>query len=216
MTNNISFLLYSQDEFSPFDSTKQVRIHIVIKDHEAFLRVLQLPESAEFSTLFIGSVDGNCSGGLQLDQTLLGKQAIRISVGDRCTDGDTLVMMIKGQFNSIDYPPVYVTPGNYTAHFGESCYVLSCIPKNDPWMPYVEEPYLICEDYYYLNPENCKIYKGKRLIHYSRFDACDLQNFCLISSYEQYMDKNNVRHSGSELIRKKRIDLKQWDIEQFQ
>jgi hypothetical protein len=211
----LPFISFSQNEFPLLDSTEQVRIRVEITGNEAFLRLLQLPESAEFSIMHIGSVNGDCSVAFRLEPSLLGQQAIRFSVGDRCTDGDTLVMMIQGQYNSMDYPPVYIMPGTFTVRFGENCYVLSCIPKNDPWMPYVKEPFLLSEDYYYLNPGNGKIYKGKRLIHYGRFDACDLQDFRLISPYAWYFDKNKVSHSGSELIRKRKVDLKEWDIEQF-
>lgn len=206
---------FSQDEFPPLDSTDQVRIHIEINGKEAFLRLLQLPERAEFSVLQLGSVNGDCSNVLQLAPDLVGKQAIRFSVGDRCTDADTLVFSIKGQFNSIDYPPVYLMPGTYTVHLGVNCYILSCIPKSDPWMPHAESPYLLSEDLHYLNPKTGKIHRGKRLIHYGRFDACDLENFRIISSYEKYLDKNNTMHLGSELIKQKKIDPEKWDLERF-
>jgi hypothetical protein len=70
-------------------------------------------------------------------------------------------------------------------------------------MPHSEQPFLLSEDLHYLNPKNGKIYRGKRLIHFGRFDACDLEGFHLISPYANYYNKNNVMYLGSELIKKK-------------
>jgi hypothetical protein len=219
MKNLLFFLLpffsLAQEDFKELDSSQQVRIRLEIIHNEAFFRFLQLPESAEFSVLYLESLNGDCFTGIRLEPSLLGMQALRIDLGDNCTSSDTLLLRIDGQYNHFDYPPFLFLPGSYYGNLGENCYVLSCIPQNDPWMPHAEQPYLLSEDLHYLNPKNGKIYRGKRLIHYGRFDACDLEGFHQINSYAKYYDKNNVMYLGSELIKKKKIDLKDWDLGGF-
>ena len=184
MKNILFFLLpffsFAQEEFKALDSSQQVRIRLQIIHHEAFIRFLQLPESAEFSVLFIESLNGDCNTGIHLEPSLLGMQALRIELGDNCTNSDTLLLRIQGQYNNLDYPPVLFLPGSYYANLGENCYILSCVPDNDPWMPHAEQPYLLREDLYYQNPKNGRIRRGKWLIHYSRFDACDLEDWRFI------------------------------------
>jgi hypothetical protein len=210
------FRLIAQDEnMRPVDSTEFVRIHVMIGGDQVFVRILQLPESSEFGYLIFNEVNEQCSGGLELNPAIIGKQHTLISLKNSCSESDTFVFIVQNRFeNRMKYPPILFRPGQDHSElvFGEGCYKMSCIPQNDPWMPYVEEPFLISKKNYYLNPENGRIMSGKRIIRNGLFTACELESWIPIEEFGSYSDKNMKIYSGRELIAMKRLKMKEWDI----
>lgn len=211
-----SFRLIAQDEnMRPVDSTEFVRIHVMIDGDQVFVRILQLPESSEFGYLIFNEVNEQCSGGLELNPAIIGKQHTLISLENSCSASDSFVFIVQNRFeNRMKYPPILFLPGQDHSEliFGKDCYIMSCIPQNDPWMPYVEEPFLISKKNYYLNPENGRIMSGKRIIRNGLFTACELESWKLIEVFGSYTDKNMKIYSGRELIAMKRLKMKEWDI----
>ncbi len=214
-----SLTSFAQDEnFQPIDPTEFLRIHVMIEGDQVFLRILQLPESSEFGYLIFNEVNETCSGGLELNPAIIGQQHTLISLKNSCSESDTFVFIIQNRFeNRMKYPPILFRPGQDHSElvFGEGCYKMSCIPENDPWMPYVEEPFLIAKKNYYLNPENGKIMSGKRIIRNGLFTACELESWILIEEFGSYADKNRKIYTGRELIAMKKLKLKEWDFNAF-
>ena len=214
-----SLTTLAQDEnFLPIDSTEFVRIDVMISRDQVFVRILQLPESSEFGYLIFNEVNETCSGGLELNPAIIGQQHTLISLKNSCSESDTFVFIVQNRFeNRIKYPPILFRPGQDHSElvFGEGCYRMSCIPQNDPWMPYVEEPFLISTKKYYLNPENGKIMSGKRIIRNGLFTACELESWILIEEFGRYPDKNRKIYTGRELIAMKRLKPKEWDFDAF-
>lgn len=215
----LGFSSFAQEQkLQPFDSTEFVRIHVMIDGDQVFVRILQLPESSEFSYLIFNEVNETCSGGLELNPAIIGQQHTLIYLKNSCSESDTFVFIVQNRFeNRMKYPPIVFLPGQDHSElvFGEGCYKMSCIPENDPWMPYVEEPFLISTDKYYLNPENGKIMSGKRIIRNGLFTACELESWVMIEEFGRYADKNNKIYPGSELIAMKKLKLKEWDFGVF-
>lgn len=141
-----------------------------------------------------------------------------------CSSGyspyDTFSIHIRALYHTPDelsYLPETIIPkgSNTVVTFGDHCYKLNCEPRNDPWMPSLSAPFLFATHRYYLNPDNGKIIKGKRAIRSGRYSSCDLKKWRPIDPFTTYTDKNKRPHKGSELISKKRIKLKHWDMEMF-
>ena len=215
----LGYSSFAQDEnLQPFDSTEFVRIHVMIDRDQVFVRILQLPESSEFSYLIFNEVNETCSGGLELNPAIIGQQHTIISLKNSCSESDTFVFIVQNRSeNRMKYPPIPYIPGQDQSEliFGKDCYRMSCIPENDPWMPYVEEPFLISKKNYYLNPENGKIMSGKRIIRNGLFTACELESWILIEEFGRYADKNMKIYTGRELIAMKRLKQKEWDFDAF-
>lgn len=206
------------DNIRPVDSIEVIRLNIRIEGDNAFIRVLHLPEALEFDFMTFREVNGKCSGGLALDPAIIGQQHSLISLKNQCSARDTFIFSIQNRFESaVKYPSIAFVPwqGLSELRFGEDCYRMSCIPQNDPWMPYVEEPFLISKKNYYLNPENGKIKSGKRIIFFGNYSACELEQWKQIEEFERYSDKRNKIYTGRELITMKRLKLKEWDVNAF-
>lgn len=212
-----SFLSVGQDaEIHQLDSTEFVHIHVKIDEGNVFIRIQQLPESAEFNYLIFNDVNNKCSVKLELNPAIIGQQYRLISLNSTCSTQDSFVFTIQNRFeNSMKYPSILFPSGQIHSEiiFGKDCYRMSCIPQNDPWMPYVEEPFLISKMKHYLNPENGKIIRGKRIIRNGLFTACELESWIVIEEFGHYVDKNKKIHTGRELIAMKRLKTEEWDFD---
>ncbi len=57
--------------------------------------------------------------------------------------------------------------------------------------------------------------KGKRAINSDHYSSCEVEHWVLIDPDSVYTDKSKKKHKGSELISKRRISIKNWDMEAF-
>ena len=204
---------YGQDEaFEMIPDSQIVHLYLDINfgsDHMG-VRISKLPKQVIGSIFSVSNISNTCSGGAEI----VGRQfSIELRGDYRKTD--TLIISIINQENRrLQYPPeVYIRNSmNSQIIMGADCYKLNCVPRNDPWMPTDYDPFLFPKNGYYINPKNGKIKKGKRLINSGYYNACDLKYWKYISPYGLYYDKNGIKYLGSDLIRKGKIKLSDWDL----
>lgn len=213
---------FSQTEnFQLLEESEIIHIQCSYVAGSVLVRVKYLPENMHYSTLQISNLTKGGSAAIQLNQNLDLKFGVSLSFSDYVGSGDTLSLCIYRGFvsSNLNYPCASFVISEYQASeikLGENCYKLSCIPDNDPWMPHAEQLFLFHKYEFYLNPKNGRIMKGKTAINSGYHTSCDLENWHLISPNQTYLDKNGQAHQGSDLISRRKIKLKEWDLSTFE
>ncbi len=188
----------------------------------ANFRVLSMPDDVRFSRMTVESNSGKCHGGVGLvDPNADNSNLIRIPLNGDCKYyfNDTFrVSIIPMYSRQLYYPSATIIfgEGDRELRLGADCYKLICYPKNDPWMPVDEDPFLFLKNGYYLDPARGRIRKGRHVANSGLFSACEVKEWYLIYADTVYTDRSQVRHTGEELIRRRWIRMKNWDPKVFE
>lgn len=205
----------SQDatEFKLLDKSKFVILNLRINFNHCEILFDQIPEGlAGCRIVFQNQTHGYIH---TLEIPFDYPKQISFTMGNSYLNLDTFLISIDNRFdNFLTYVPVkiIVHDGSNTVRLGENCYLLECIPNNDPWMPHVPKPYLFSINDYYLNPKTGRIQRGKKIVNSLLYDACELENFIWINPNRIYTNIKNERYSGNQMIHLKRINIKDWNL----
>ena len=206
---------YGQNEEFKFLEDKEiVRPDYQFHGRNVYIRLNPLSQEILGGGIVIKNLSRPCSGSADISDS-----HIQIELSSNYESTDTFIMYITrlGRGGPPYYPPAEIIFGvtGTDIRFGENCYKLNCVFENDPWMPTLDDPFFFSKNSYYLNSKNGKIMKGERAINSGRFSSCDLKQWYLIYPNSMYIDKNNKKYKGSELISKRNIKRKDWDMETF-
>ena len=91
---------------------------------------------------------------------------------------------------------------------------ISCVPNQNPYMPTIENPRLICLENWYLNWDNGKIVKGEKALE--KYSDCVIMDWMLVDPDRYYTDLKQNREKGSTIIKRKKIDTKEWSKDIFE
>lgn len=205
---------FGQDEAFEMIADSQI-VHLSLDfggDHLG-VRISKLPEELIGSLLFVQNITNSCFGGAEI----VGRQFSLELRGDYRRTDTLIISIVSREDRKFQYPAeVYIRyKMNGPIIIGADCYKLNCVPNNDPWMPTAYDPFFFPKYGYYINPKNGKIKKGRRLINSGYYDACDLKHWKYISPFGLYYDKNGIKHRGSDLITKGKIEIANWRLEAF-
>lgn len=221
-TGNLHKVYAQFEDFPILPDSEIIHLEYFFDAVYANFRVLSMPDDVRFSRMIVESNSGKCYGGSSLvDLNADNSNLIRIPLNDDCKYyyNDTFrVSIIPMYSNQLYYPSVTIIFGedNRELRLGADCYKLICYPKNDPWMPVDEDPFLFLKNGYYLEPATGRIRKGKHVANSGLFSACEVKDWYLIYAGAVYTDRHQVSHTGKELIRRRWIRMKNWDPKVFE
>lgn len=211
---------YNQsDDFPLLDESEIVHLRCRAALNTCLVKIIHLPEALFYSVMCISNTSNNFYHCIHLDPYQHLTQEIQFVLSDTYLGDDLMTLYFQNVYNGYDLQ--YSCTFRFTSRegleikLGEDAYKLSCIPQNDPWMPHAEQPYLFYKDEFYLNPKSGFIMKGKRAVNSGLYTPCILEDWKRIEPNVFYTNKNGEKFSGSELISKRRIKLKEWDLEVF-
>lgn len=201
---------YEEEEFEFLDDSMVVNLSLHFGSDNVGVFIYNFPKDILDGGLVIQDLSRPCSGA---ERIIGGQFSVTMSSNYKLSD-TFAIYLVKTEFA---YPPIAFTLDGQSIklNLGEDCYLLNCVPHNDPWMPTVYAPFILRKNEYYINPSNGKIKKAIKLINSGRYTSCDLEHFKFISPMGFYYDKKGVKHKGSDLIAAKKIDLDEWDVERF-
>lgn len=202
------------DDFPMLEPEKFIHFRYELSQEHMLFFFYQIPEEMAFRRMVVTNLRTSCSSTLEINESLmLNRQATL----DLCQDSrisDTFTISVLEDYMGICYVPQKIISGvtPNEIKLGENCYRVICEPENDPWMPSAERPFLFSKNDYYLNPTNGRILKGKRAVESGLYSGCDLEYWILIDPDATYTNKSNVKFKGADLIKRKRIKVKEWQF----
>lgn len=205
--------VYGQDEeFKLVPDSEIVDMYIDFSADGFGIRIVNLPDEIVGYRLNVQNLKGTCSGSKKIE----GRQFF-LDIKGNYSRVDTFVVYLVSHDWKLQYPAEVFTLFYSTSRvkLGANSYILNCVPDNDPWMPTAYAPFLFPQNGYYVNPKNGKIKKGSRLINSGRYSICELENWKYISPYGIYLDKNGKKFRGSDLLKRGKIVLANWNLEVF-
>jgi hypothetical protein len=203
---------YGQDEeFKMFPDSEIMNLVLDFSGHGFAIRILNLPKEVMGCALRVQNLNDTFSGNIKIE----GRQLF-LEMKGNYSRADTFVVYLTSDAWRLQYPAeVFTLHGSNQVKLGANCYNLNCVPENDPWMPTGYNPFLFPKNGFYINPKNGKIKKGLRLINSGNYSICELENWKYISPYGIYFDKNENKFRGSDLIKRGKIVLANWNLEVF-
>jgi hypothetical protein len=201
---------YEESEFSMLNDSMVVHLGLQFGSENIGVFIYNFPKAILDGGLVIQDLSRPCSG---VERIIGGQFSVTMSSNYKLSD-TFAIYLAQTEFA---YPPIVFTLDGQSVklNLGEDCYLLNCVPNNDPWMPTDYSPFILRKNEYYINPSNGKIKKAIKFMNSGRYSSCDLEHFKFISSMGFYYDKKGVKHKGSDLIAAKKIVLADWDLERF-
>lgn len=201
---------YEESEFKMLDDSMLVHLGLQFGSENIGVFIYDFPKAILDGGLVIQDLSRPSFGS----ERIIGSQ-FSVTMSSNYKLSDTFALYLAQ--TEFAYPPIAFTLDGQSIrlNLGEDCYLLNCVPHNDPWMPSDYSPFILRKNEYYINPSNGKIKKAIKFINSGRYSSCDLEDFKFISSKGIYYDKKGVKHKGSDLIAVKKIVLADWDLERF-
>jgi hypothetical protein len=201
---------YAERDLKMLDDSMVVHLGLQFGSENIGVFIYDFPKAILDGGLVIQDLSRPCSGA----ERIIGSQFSVTMSGNYKLSDTFAIYLAQTEFA---YPPVVFTLDGQSIklNLGEDCYLLTCVPHNDPWMPSDYSPFILRKSEYYINPSNGKIKKAIKFINSGRYTSCDLQHWKYISPMGFYYDKKGVKHKGSDLIAAKKIVLSDWDLGRF-
>jgi hypothetical protein len=201
---------YAERDFKMLDDSMVVHLGLQFGSENIGVFIYDFPKDILEGGLVIQDLSRPSYGA----ERIIGSQ-FSVTMGGNYKLSDTFAIYLAQ--TEFAYPPVVFTLDGQSIklNLGEDCYLLTCVPQNDPWMPTDYSPFILRKNEYYINPSNGRIKKAIKFINSGRYTSCDLEDLKYISTMGFYYDKKGVKHKGSDLITAKKIVLADWDLGRF-
>lgn len=181
--------LYAQDEeLNMLEAEEILQFRYELYPQSIGLFFAYIPPDLLHRRLLITNARTSCLVGYEINAITIEHRQALVELCNDWHRSDTFFIALQEDDAGLNYIPQKIIPGVSSAEvkLGANCYKLLCEPKNDPWMPNANKPFLFSRDDYYVNPKNGNAKSGERLLHSGHYSACELENWELV--YADDMD----------------------------